>query len=37
MLGKRNHYLGLFNTEAEAHAAYCEAAARLHGGFARFS
>ncbi|MCE5182491.1 MAG: HNH endonuclease [Betaproteobacteria bacterium] len=32
--GKR-HFLGSFATEAEAYAAYCEAAHRLHGEFAR--
>lgn len=32
--GKR-HSLGYFSTEIEAHAAYCEAATRLHGEFAR--
>ena len=34
--GKRIH-LGLFDTPAKAHAAYCEASARLHGDFGRTS
>jgi hypothetical protein len=30
----RKHFLGLHRDPASAHAAYCEAAARLHGEFA---
>ena len=32
-----NHYLGLFQCPAEAHRAYCEAAVRMKGEFARTS
>lgn len=31
------HHLGYFRTPEDAHAAYCEAAKRLHGEFARLS
>lgn len=32
---RQHHYLGLYNTPEEAHAAYVEAAERFHGEFAR--
>lgn len=31
------YFLGYYDTPQEAHAAYCEAATRLHGAFARFA
>lgn len=36
-LGKKNHRLGSFDTPELAHAAYCEAAARYHGAFAKLT
>lgn len=32
----KNQFLGLFMTKEAAHSAYCSAATRLHGEFARF-
>jgi len=33
--GRKKIHLGMFDTPEDAHAAYCEAAERLHGAFAR--
>jgi len=36
-VNKKTIHLGLFATKRQAHDAYCEAARRYHGEFARFS
>ncbi len=33
MKGKRTIHLGYFHDKNEAHAAYCDAAAEIHGAF----
>jgi hypothetical protein len=35
MVNYKSTHLGYFDTAEAAHAAYCEAAKRLHGAFAR--
>jgi hypothetical protein len=35
MKDSKSHYLGLYETPEAAHAAYCKAAADLHGAFFR--
>jgi len=36
-VARKNHHLGIFDTPEDAHLAYCAAASRLHGSFARTS